>query len=70
VRGPSPGGLDGWLIADALGLPLAATLRAESGLAAAYERGEVPGTRARSPLAQFASRTIDELTAVTRRSAA
>ncbi|MDQ1715506.1 MAG: hypothetical protein QOC60_1451 [Frankiaceae bacterium] len=70
VRGPSPGGLDGWLIADALGLPLAATLRAESGLAAAYERGEVPGARARSPLAQFASRTIDEVTAVTRRSVA
>jgi secretion/DNA translocation related CpaE-like protein len=70
VRGPSPGGLDGWLIADALGLPLAADLRAEQGLAAAYERGEVPGTRPRSPLAQFADRTVEEFIAVGRRPAA
>ena len=70
VRGPSPGGLDGWLIAEALGLPLAATLRAEQGLAASYERGEVPGARHRSPLAQFASRAVGELTASTRRPAA
>ena len=70
VRGPSPGGLDGWLIADALGLPLAVNLKPETGLAAAYERGEAPGARPRSPLAQFASRTVDEVTAISRRPAA
>ncbi len=70
VRGPSPGGLDGPLIADALGLPLAVDLRPEQGLSAAYERGEAPGTRPRSPLAQFASSVVAEVAAGARRPAA
>ncbi|MCU1678815.1 MAG: septum site-determining protein minD [Frankiales bacterium] len=60
VRGPAPGGLDGWLISDALGLPLLANLRPEPGLTTAYERGDVPGTRGRGPLAKLADRIVDE----------
>lgn len=70
VRGPSPGGLDGWLIADALGLPLAGSMRAEGGLAAAYERGQLPGTKPRSALRDFARATIADLAPVARRTVA
>jgi secretion/DNA translocation related CpaE-like protein len=70
VRGPSPGGLDGWLIADSLDLPLAGTMRAEAGLAAAYERGYLPGTKPRSPLREFARATIADLAPSARRTVA
>jgi len=42
VRGPSPGRVSPELVVEALGLPFAAYLRAEPGLAAALERGELP----------------------------
>ncbi|HVA60718.1 MAG TPA: septum site-determining protein Ssd [Mycobacteriales bacterium] len=61
VRGPAPGGLDPAAIADALELPLAGSLRAEPGLAAALERGEPPGRSGRGPLAAFCRRLLAEL---------
>ncbi|MBF6333938.1 septum site-determining protein Ssd [Nocardia transvalensis] len=48
VRGPAPGGLCGSEIADALGLPLLAAIRPQSGLAAHLERGGL--TTPRGPL--------------------
>ena len=53
VRGPAPSGLAAEEIADALGLPLAASMRAEPRLAATLERGDPPGARARSPLTRL-----------------
>jgi secretion/DNA translocation related CpaE-like protein len=50
VRGPAPGGLDAAALSEALGLPVAAELRPEPGLAAAAERGEPPALRGRGPL--------------------
>ncbi len=50
VRGPSPGGLRGGDIEEALGLPLLASMRPEPGLAKTLERGGLDFTR-RSPLA-------------------
>jgi secretion/DNA translocation related CpaE-like protein len=60
VRGPAPGGLTGDTVALSLGLPLAAFLRAEPGLAEAMERGQPPGRRGR-PLARFCERVLSEL---------
>jgi secretion/DNA translocation related CpaE-like protein len=51
VRGPSPGGLTGELVADKLGLPLAGWMDAEPDLADALEHGRPPGTDRRGPLA-------------------
>jgi secretion/DNA translocation related CpaE-like protein len=53
VRGPAPAGLAATVVADALGLPLAGSLRPEPGLAEALERGEPPARRGRGPLAEF-----------------
>jgi secretion/DNA translocation related CpaE-like protein len=61
VRGPAPGGLSPDAISDALGLPLAGWVRAEPGLAAAYERGDPPGNAARSPLAKFCRDFVDDV---------
>ena len=61
TRGPAPTGLTGERIAEALGLPLAADLRAEPGLDAALERGEPPARRPRGPLASLCARLLDEL---------
>lgn len=61
TRGPAPTGLTGDRIAEALGLPLAADLRAEPGLDAALERGEPPGRRPRGPLATLCVRLVGEL---------
>ena len=61
TRGPSPSGLNGEQVARALGLPLFGELRPEPGLDVALERGEPPGRRARSPLAQLCGRLLDEL---------
>jgi secretion/DNA translocation related CpaE-like protein len=58
VRGPAPTGLPAESIADSLGLPLAGELRAEPGLAAALDRGDVPPIRARGPLATLAARLV------------
>nr|WP_296764341.1 septum site-determining protein Ssd [Rhodococcus sp. (in: high G+C Gram-positive bacteria)] len=56
VRGPAPGGLRGAEIADALQLPLLASVRPEPGLARQVERGGLRLGR-RSPLGS-AARTI------------
>ncbi len=61
VRGPAPGGLAGEDIADALGWPLAGSMKAEPGLALCLERGEAPGGRRRSPLARLSDRLMAEL---------
>ena len=70
VRGPAPGGLPAQIVADALGMPLDASVRGEPGLAAALDRGEVPGRASRSPLARLADRLLDELGVDGRRDAA
>jgi secretion/DNA translocation related CpaE-like protein len=70
VRGPAPGGLAPADVARALGLPLVGTLRAEPSLDAALERGEPPGTRARSPLAVLCTALIDDVLGVGTRRAA
>ena len=61
TRGPSPTGLRGDRVAEALGLPLLADLRAEPGLDGALERGEPPGRRGRGPLAALCQRLVAEL---------
>lgn len=61
VRGRSPGALRPTEIADALQLPLAGALRAEPGLDAALERGEVPAGRGRGPLADLCRRLIVDI---------
>jgi secretion/DNA translocation related CpaE-like protein len=58
VRGPAPTGLPAEAVADSLGLPLAGELRAEPGLAAALDRGDVPPIRARGPLSALAARLV------------
>jgi secretion/DNA translocation related CpaE-like protein len=57
VRGPSPGGLRATDVAAAIGLPLLAAMRAQSGIADALERG---GLRVgpRSPLLAAARRVL------------
>lgn len=61
VRGPAPAGLPADVIAEALGLPLAAELRPEPGLAKALESGELPAAGRRSPLARFADAALRDL---------
>lgn len=60
VRGPSPAGLVGEDVATALGLEVLVSIDAEPGLAAALDRGAVPGVR-RGPLAQAADAILDTL---------
>ena len=61
VRQPSPAGLTSEAVARGLGLPLAGELRPEAGLAAAVERGDPPGRRARGSLARFCRRYIGDV---------
>jgi len=61
VRGPAPGKLRAIEIADALGLPLAGTLRPEPGLAGALERGRAPGAHGAGPLAALCRRLLADL---------
>lgn len=61
VRGPAPSGLPADVVAEALGLPLAAEARAEPGLAAALERGDPPSLRGRGPLARLSGQLLDDL---------
>lgn len=60
VRGPAPGGLTPQDISRALDLPLLASMRPQPGLAAALDRGAVPG-RARGPLATAARAVLTVL---------
>jgi secretion/DNA translocation related CpaE-like protein len=57
VRGPSPGGLRSADVAEIVGLPLLAAMRAQPGVAAALERGGLR-LRRRSPLAVAARRVL------------
>jgi secretion/DNA translocation related CpaE-like protein len=57
VRGPSPGGLRSADVAEIVGLPLLATMRAQPGMADALERGGLRLPR-RSPLAAAARRVL------------
>jgi secretion/DNA translocation related CpaE-like protein len=66
VRGPAPGGLDGEDVAHALGVELLVSVAAEPGLAAALDRGRVPGLR-RGPLQDAAAAVLDALEAVAER---
>jgi secretion/DNA translocation related CpaE-like protein len=66
VRGPSPSGLSGGEVADALGMPLAVEMDPEPRLREALERGEPPGRSGRGPLAEACGRLLDELIPRTR----
>ena len=57
VRGPSPGGLRSAEVAQIVGLPLLAAMRAQPGVADALERGGLR-LRGRSPLAVAARRVL------------
>jgi secretion/DNA translocation related CpaE-like protein len=57
VRGPSPGGLSSADVAQIVGLPLLAAMRAQPGVADALERGGLR-LRRRSPLAAAARRVL------------
>jgi hypothetical protein len=60
VRGPAPGGLDADDVAHALGLEVLVSVPPEPGLAAALDRGTVPGVR-RGPLQDAAAAVLDAL---------
>jgi secretion/DNA translocation related CpaE-like protein len=62
VRGPAPGGLDGQDVGHALGLEVIASVPPEPGLAAALDRGKVPGVR-RGPLSDAADAVLTRLRA-------
>jgi hypothetical protein len=62
VRGPAPTGVSAAMVADSVGLPLSAELRAEPRLASALDRGEPPALSGRGPLARFAARVLTDLT--------
>lgn len=64
VRLPAFPGLPPDLVADALGLPLAGTVRAEPRLPVAAERGEPPARRGKGPLADFCGRFLADCLAV------
>ena len=61
TRGPSPSGLSGEQVAQALGLPLLGELRPEPGLDLDLDRGQAPGRRGRGPLSVVCGRLLDEL---------
>jgi secretion/DNA translocation related CpaE-like protein len=61
VRGPAPGRLRAREVAEALGLPLAGSLRPEPGLAASLERGVAPGSGPRGPLSTLCQRLLADL---------
>ncbi|MEU4694529.1 septum site-determining protein Ssd [Actinoplanes sp. NPDC023714] len=63
VRGPAPGRLRAREVSDALGLPLAGTLRPEPAMCQAVESGTAPGADGRGPLAELCRRLVDELMA-------
>ena len=66
VRGPAPGRLRAREMAQALGLPLAGTLRPDPAMCQAMERGEPPAADARGPLAELCRLIIADLTSADR----
>jgi secretion/DNA translocation related CpaE-like protein len=58
VRGPSPGGLGADDLAEALGVPLLASMRPQPGLAKDLEAGRPPGLDPRSPLGRAAAEVV------------
>ncbi|HET6532103.1 MAG TPA: septum site-determining protein Ssd [Actinoplanes sp.] len=62
VRGPAPGRLGARQVAQALGLPLAGSLRPEEAMCVALEHGEPPAGSGRGPLAELCKRVIADLT--------
>lgn len=69
VRGPAPAGLRAREVARALGLPLAATMRRDSALARALERGEAPAGTGRGPLAEACCRLLRDVETIRRAAA-
>jgi len=63
VRGPGPAGLDGPLVSDSLGLPLALEMRPERGLDGALDAGEGLWRRRRGPLARGCRRLLEQVLA-------
>jgi secretion/DNA translocation related CpaE-like protein len=63
VRGPSPGGLGATELADVLGLPLLARMRADPSLPRDLEVGLAPGADRRRPLAKAARAVLSSLRA-------
>jgi secretion/DNA translocation related CpaE-like protein len=61
VRGPSPAGLDGQIIAEALDLRLAGEVAPEPRLDLILERGEAPAARGKGPLARLCRRLLVDL---------
>ncbi|GAA4218287.1 septum formation initiator [Actinocatenispora rupis] len=61
VRGPAPGRLRVADVGQALGLPVAGSLRPEPDLAVALEDGEPPAGSGKGPLAEFCERLVAEL---------
>lgn len=59
ARSPGPSGLDGRLVAETLGLPLAAQMRPDSALPEALDRGFGPCRRSRGPLVTACGRLLD-----------
>jgi secretion/DNA translocation related CpaE-like protein len=61
VRGPSPSGLGGTDVAEALGLRMAVEMDAEPRLDELLERGEAPGRSGRGPLAHACESLLSDL---------
>jgi secretion/DNA translocation related CpaE-like protein len=61
LRVPGPGGLHPEEVAQAAGLPLAATVRTERGGRAAAEHGQAPGDNRRGSIARTAVRLVADL---------
>lgn len=61
VRGPAPGGLGAAEVAELLGVPLIAQMRAETGLAHELEFGLSLASGRRRPLLRAAGRVLDRL---------
>ncbi|MDS1270023.1 CpaE-like family protein [Lipingzhangella sp. LS1_29] len=61
VRSRPTGGLDADVVAGSAGIPLAGELTPEPGLERLLDRGDVPASRARSPLRTLATQLVAEL---------
>jgi len=70
VRGPAPSDLTAADVAQALGLPLAGTLRPEPGLARGLELGEPPAGTGRGPLAALCRHILSDVLRTERPAAA